>query len=123
MDEKLLEFDRAPFGIVGLETAVAMCVDRLVHAGVLSLSRLVELLSANPARVLGLPGGTILEGGPADLTIINPDSSITVQASAFKSRGRNTPFEGWTLKGAVVATIVGGRPVFVNAPELGRRAL
>ena len=123
MDEKLLEFDRAPFGIVGLETAVPLCIDRLVHAGQISLSRLVELLSANPARVLGLPGGTIAEGGPADLTVIDPDASVTVRASAFKSRGRNTPFEGWTLKGAVVATIVGGRPVFVNESQLGRPAL
>ncbi len=66
-DEKAVEFDRAPFGIVGLETAVSLCLDRLVHAGVIGLPRLVELLSANPARVLGLPGGTIREGEPADL--------------------------------------------------------
>jgi dihydroorotase len=123
IDEKMLEFDRAPFGIVGLETAVPLCVDRLVHTGEMSLSRLVELLSANPARVLGLPGGTIAEGGPADLTVIDPAASVTVRASAFKSRGRNTPFEGWTLKGAVVATIVGGRPVFVDERQLGRPAL
>ncbi len=122
-DEKSLEFDRAPFGIVGLETAVALCVDRLVHAGVLSLSRLVELLSTNPARVLNLPGGTLEEGGPADITILDPDASVTVRAAQFRSRGRNTPFEGWSLKGAVAATIVGGRPVFVNESVLGRTAL
>jgi dihydroorotase len=123
VDEKSLEFDRAPFGIVGLETAVSLCLDRLVHSGVLSLSRLVELLSVNPARVLRLPGGTLREGGPADLTILNPDAAVTVQASAFKSRGRNTPFDGWSLKGGVAATIVGGRPVFVNAAVLGRADL
>jgi dihydroorotase len=122
-DEKSLEFDRAPFGIVGLETAVALCVDRLVHAGVLSLSRLIELLSANPARVLNLPGGTLEEGGPADITILDPDASVTVRAAQFRSRGRNTPFEGWSLKGGVVATIVGGRPVFVNEAVLGRAQL
>jgi dihydroorotase len=122
-DEKSLEFDRAPFGIVGLETAVALCVDRLVHAGVLSLSRLVELLSANPARVLNLPGGTLEEGGPADITILDPDAPVTVRAAQFRSRGRNTPFEGWSLKGGVVATIVGGRPVFVNEAVLGRTQL
>jgi dihydroorotase len=116
-DEKALEFDRAPFGIVGLETAVPLCIDRLVHAGVLGLSRLVELLSVNPARVLGLPGGTLTEGGPADLTILAPDASVTVNASAFISRSKNTPFDGWTLRGATAATIVGGRILYVN-PEI-----
>jgi dihydroorotase len=114
-DEKALEFDRAPFGITGLETAVSLCLDRLVHAGVLSLPRLVELLSVNPARVLGVPGGTLVEGGPADLTILAPDSSVTISTLAMKSRSRNTPFDGWSLRGAVAATIVAGRAVFVNA--------
>ena len=76
-DEKALEFDRAPFGIVGLETAVPLCLDRLVHAGVIGLPRLVELLSVNPARVLGLPGGTLAEGAPADLTVLAPDATVT----------------------------------------------
>lgn len=114
-DEKALEFDRAPFGIVGLETAVPLCMDRLVHAGVIGLPRLIELLSANPARVLGLPGGTIKEGEPADLTILSPDTSVTIQASGLRSKSKNTPFDGWTLKGAVAATIVGGKPVYVNS--------
>ena len=122
-DEKALEFDRAPFGIVGLETAVPLCFDRLVHAGVIGLPRLVELLSTNPARVLGLPGGTIAEGAPADLTILAPDAPVTVRASAFKSKARNTPFDGWTLRGAVAATIVGGRAVFVNEAVMGRTEL
>ena len=121
-DEKALEFDRAPFGIVGLETAVPLCLDRLVHAGVIGLARFVELLSANPARVLGLPGGTIAEGQPADLTVLSPDTDVTVHAASLVSKSKNTPFDGWTLKGAVAATIVGGRPVFVNAqlPEVTR---
>ena len=122
-DEKLLEFDRAPFGIVGLETAVALCMDRLVHAGVLSLTRLVELLSANPARLLNLPGGTLVEGGPADITVLAPDARVTVQASSFRSKSRNTPFDGWSLQGAVAATIVAGRAVYVNEPVLGRTRL
>lgn len=122
-DEKALEFDHAPFGIVGLETAVSLCLDRLVHAGLISMTRMVELLSPNPARVLGLPGGAITEGRPADLTILAPDAPVTVRASTFKSKGRNTPFEGWTLKGAVAATIVGGRAVYVNEPVLGRASL
>jgi len=116
-DEKALEFDRAPFGIVGLETAVSLCFDRLVHAGVIGLPRFVELLSTNPARVLGLPGGTIAEGAPADLSILAPDATVTVHASALRSKSKNTPFDGWTLTGAVAATIVGGRVVYRN-PEL-----
>jgi dihydroorotase len=122
-DEKALEFDRAPFGIVGLETAVPLCVDRLVHAGVISMSRLVELLSTNPARVMRLPGGTLAEGGPADITILAPDAPVTVRAASFRSKARNTPFEGWSLKGAVAATIVGGRAVYVNESVLGRKGL
>jgi dihydroorotase len=122
-DEKALEFDHSPFGIVGLETAVSLCLDRLVHAGVISMSRMVELLAPNPARVLGLPGGTLTDGGPADLTILAPDVPVTVRASTFKSKGRNTPFDGWTLRGAVAATIVGGRAVFVNESVLGRTSL
>jgi dihydroorotase len=113
-DEKALEFDRAPFGIVGLETAVPLCLDRLVHAGVIGLARFVELLSVNPARVLGLPGGTIAEGSPADLTVLSPDTDVTVHAASLVSKSKNTPFDGWTLKGAVAATIISGRPVFVN---------
>ncbi len=113
-DEKALEFDRAPFGITGLETAVPLCFDRLVHAGVIGLPRLVELLSANPARLLGVPGGTLEEGGPADITLLAPNASSTIRASASRSKSRNTPFDGWTLKGAVAATIVGGRIVFAN---------
>jgi dihydroorotase len=122
-DEKALEFDRAPFGIVGLETAVSICLDRLVHAGVIGLPRLVELLSANPARLLGVPGGTLAEGGPADLTVIAPDATVTVRASAFRSRSKNTPFDGWTLTGAPAATLVGGRVVFVDPAVLGRAEL
>lgn len=122
-DEKALEFDHAPFGIVGLETAVSLCFDRLVHAGVISLSRMVELLSPNPARVMNLPGGTLAEGGPADLTILAPDAPVVVRAASFRSKGRNTPFEGWSLRGGVAATIVGGRAVYVNEPVLGRPSL
>jgi dihydroorotase len=122
-DEKLLEFDRAPFGIVGLETAVSLCLDRLVHAGILPITRLIELLSSNPARVFNVPGGTLTEGGPADITILAPDAPVTVRAAGFRSKSRNTPFEGWTLRGGVVATVVGGRSVYVNESILGRKNL
>jgi dihydroorotase len=122
-DEKSLEFDNAPFGIVGLETAVSLCFDRLVHAGVIGIDRFVDLLSAGPARVLGLPGGTLKEGAPADITILAPDAGVTVNAASFRSKSKNTPFDGWTLKGAVAGTIVGGRVVYVNTTVLGRDTL
>jgi dihydroorotase len=113
-DEKRVEFDRAPFGITGLETAVSLCLDRLVHTGLISLPRLVELLSANPARVLNVAGGSLAEGATADISILAPDMSVTVSAERMRSKSKNTPFDGWTLKGAVAATIVGGRAVYIN---------
>jgi len=114
-DEKMVEFDRAPFGIVGLETAVPIVMDRLVHAGRISLVRAIELLSVNPARLFNLPGGTLSDGAAADITILAPDLPVTIAAAALKSRSKNTPFDRWQLKGAVVATIVGGTVVYRNA--------
>ena len=113
-DEKLAEFDSAPFGVVGLETAVSICLDRLVHPGHVSLSRLVELLAVNPAGILGVTGGALTVGMPADITILAPELAVTVEAKAFRSLAQNTPFNGWSLRGGVAATIVGGRVVFVN---------
>jgi dihydroorotase len=113
-DEKQVEFDRAPFGITGLETCVSLCFDRLVHAGVISIARMIELLSVNPARVVSVEGGSLSEGAPADVTILAPDLAVTVSAATMRSKSRNTPFDGWALRGGVAATIVGGRPVFVN---------
>src|SRR5438552_6909365 len=113
-DEKQVEFDHAPFGITGLETAVSLCFDRLVHKGVVSLPRLVELLSVNPAAILNIPGGSLAEGAVADLTILAPDLAVTVVAAKMKSKSKNTPFDGWQLRGGVAATIVGGRMVYVN---------
>jgi dihydroorotase len=122
-DEKQVEFDRAPFGITGLETAVSLCFDRLVHPGTISLARLVELLSVNPARILRVPGGTLAEGAPADITILAPDLAVTVVAARMRSKSKNTPFDGWSLRGGVAATIVGGRTVYVNdAAGLGLKA-
>jgi dihydroorotase len=113
-DEKHVEFDRAPFGITGLETAVSLCFDRLVHRGVVAAARLIELLSVNPARILNLPGGSLSEGAPADISILAPDLAVTVEAKTMKSKSKNTPFDGWSLRGGVAATIVGGRIVYVN---------
>ncbi len=113
-DEKKVEFDRAPFGITGLETAVSLCFDRLVHAGVITLPRMIELLSLNPARILGVAGGSLAEGAPADVSILAPDLQVTVAAAQMRSKSKNTPFDGWTLRGGVAATMVGGRMVYVN---------
>src|SRR5438093_2717064 len=113
-DEKHVEFDHAPFGITGLETAVSLCFDRLVHAGVVSLSRLVELLSVNPARILNVPGGSLAEGAPADISILAPEMHVTVSAAAMRSKSKNMPFNGWALRGGIAATIVGGRFVYTN---------
>jgi dihydroorotase len=117
-DEKLVEFDRAPFGIVGLETAVPLVFDKLVHAGRISLTRMIELLSVNPARVLRLPGGTLAEGTVADVTVLAPDLPVTIAAASLRSRSKNTPFDGWQLRGGVVATVVGGRVVYRNEDAL-----
>jgi dihydroorotase len=111
-NEKMLEFDRAPNGIVGLETAVSLTLDRLVHKGVISLTRMTELLSVNPARIFKLPGGGLKNGAVADITIFDPQRQIRVEVSKCESRSRNTPFDGWNLTGAPVATIVGGKIVW-----------
>ena len=113
-DEKQVEFDQAPFGITGLETAVSLCFDRLVHPGVIGMPRLVELLSINPARILGVAGGSLAVGAPADITILAPDLAVTVDVATMKSKSKNTPFDGWQLNGGVAGTIVGGRTVYSN---------
>lgn len=109
-DEKALEFDHAPFGITGLETAVGLALDRLVHKGIINLERLVELCSVNPAKIFNLEGrGTLRDGACGDVTIIDPDLNWTFDVQASKSKSRNTPFDNWTMRGAAVATIVAGR--------------
>ncbi|MEJ7616344.1 MAG: amidohydrolase family protein [Pyrinomonadaceae bacterium] len=112
-DEKALEYDRAPFGITGLETAVGLAFTKLVHAGVIDLRRLVELCSVNPARIFDLAQrGTLRPGSHGDVTLLDPDFEWTFDAARSKSKSRNTPFGGWEFKGAAVATIVGGRIVY-----------
>jgi dihydroorotase len=112
-DEKALEFDRAPFGITGLETAVGLALDHLVHEGVIDLQRLVELCSVNPARIFKLTDrGTLRKDAWGDVTILDPDLSWTFEAERSQSKSRNTPFDGWTMRGAAVATIIAGRVVY-----------
>lgn len=112
-DEKALEYDRAPFGITGLETAVGLACTNLVHTGVIGLQRMVEMFSTNPARIFNLEGrGSLKVGSIADVTIFDPELEWTFRAAESKSKSKNTPFDGWRFVGAPVATIVGGRIVY-----------
>lgn len=112
-DEKALEYDRAPMGITGLETALGLAFNELVHKGVIDLVRLVELCSANPARIFKLAGrGTLAPGSVADVTIIDPDLIWTYTNANSRSKSKNSPFDGWQFNGGAVATIVGGKIVY-----------
>jgi len=111
-DEKAVEFDQAPFGINGLETAVSLILDRLVQKNIIPIQRCVEMFSTNPARLLKLKDkGQIRVGGDADLTILNLHKDVVVDKNTFESKSRNTPFQGWKLRGLPVMTIVGGKIV------------
>jgi dihydroorotase len=111
VEEKDREFDACPNGVVGLETTLGVILTDLVASGKMTATRAVEAMTIGPARVLGLPHGTLAVGAPADVTIIDPGRAWKVDPAAFKSRGRCTPWEGRTLKGAAAATIVDGRVV------------
>lgn len=112
-EEKAVEFDLAPFGINGLETAVSLLLDRLVHKNILTLHRLIEMLSTAPARILHLDGkGRIQPGADADLTILDLNKEVKVDVTKFRSKSRNSPLHGWRLKGAPTLTIVEGKIVY-----------
>jgi dihydroorotase len=108
LSEKEGEYDQAAFGIVGLETAAALVLDRLVHRGVMDLRTAVARMSSDPARLLALPGGSLAVGAPADITVLDLGRELTVDPARFLSKSRNTPFAGFRLKGAPIMTIVGG---------------
>ncbi|PYI94422.1 MAG: dihydroorotase [Verrucomicrobia bacterium] len=111
--EKEVEFDAAPFGIVGLETELGLFLDLLVHkTKTIELPRLIEIFTVNPARLLGIEAGTLSVDRAADVTLIDPELEWTVDAAAFQSMSRNTPFDGWKLKGRAVRTIVDGKTVW-----------
>jgi dihydroorotase len=113
-DEKALEFDQAPFGITGLETAVGLAFD-LVNQGIIDLQRLVSLCSTNPARIFNLQDrGSLAKNAHADVTILDPNCEWVFDVASSKSKSRNTPFHGRSMTGAAVATIVGGRVVYLN---------
>jgi dihydroorotase len=111
--EKEVEFDQAPFGILGFETELGLFLDILIHKQkAVPLARVIEMLTLEPARLLGLDRGTLSPGAPADVTLIDPDLEWTVDREASFSASRNTPFHGWELKGRAVRTIVSGRTVW-----------
>ncbi|NIM59952.1 MAG: amidohydrolase family protein [Candidatus Aminicenantes bacterium] len=112
-DEKDVEFDKAPFGINGIETAVSLLLDRLVNKNVISLKKFIKMISTTPSLILGLENkGKICVGADADLTILDLNKEIVVDVRTFKSKSRNNPFHGWKLKGTPVMTIVGGKIVY-----------
>jgi dihydroorotase len=119
-DEKEVEFECAAHGIVGLETALPLCL-RLVREHGLAIETVVRALSANPARILGVTGGSLAADSVADLTVIDPECTWTVTPDAFHSKSRNTPFAGWPMTGAARATIVGGRILWRAVEEPARR--
>jgi dihydroorotase len=110
--EKELEFTAAPFGIIGLETAVPLIVDKFVHPGIMTWSQLAEKFSVNPAKILKVKGGTLKIGSTADITVINPGITKTVDIAKFYSKSKNSPFHNWELKGWPVYTIVDGKLVY-----------
>jgi dihydroorotase len=112
VDEKNCEYDKAAFGIVGLETAFALGETVLVEGGYLTPMGLIEKMTINPAKVLGIDKGDISEGKIADIAIIDPEAVYKIDASKFESKGKNTPFDGYEVKGKVLYTIVGGKTVF-----------
>jgi dihydroorotase len=113
--EKQMEFERAPFGITGLETAVGLAITKLHRERRIPLTRIVELFTSGPARVVDLQGrGTLAQGSPADVAIFDPKKRWTFDATKSRSKSRNTPFDGWQLTGRVVATIVAGAVIYCS---------
>ncbi|MFQ5895976.1 MAG: dihydroorotase [Nitrospinota bacterium] len=110
--EREVEFEALPFGVVGLETEVSLALDRLYHGGILTLPELIEKFTAGPARILGVEGGTLEPGGPGDLTLLDLEGEAAVDVRKFASKGRNSPFHGWRLKGAPAAAVVAGKVVW-----------
>ncbi len=107
-EKKARELDQAPFGVVGLETLLPVCVRTLVEPGHLSWPQLIEKLTVNPARVLGVERGTLRPGAFADVTVVDPQAEWVIEPERFRSKSRNTPFGGWRVRGRAVAVVVGG---------------
>jgi len=116
--EKAVEFEQAASGMIGLETALPLCLD-LVASGLLTPAALVTRMSAAPARLLGLPGGTLAPGSPADVTVIDPEVAWTCDPAKLRSRSRNTPFGGRALRGRAILTVVAGAIAFAEESLIG----
>jgi dihydroorotase len=114
--EKMQEFEKCPFGIIGLETALGLSLEKLVHTGRISLPHLVALFTTGPARVLRLDRGTLSVGRPADITVFDTDIPWTYDVNRSYSKSRNSPFDGRTFRGGPVATVVAGRIVWRREP-------
>src|SRR6185503_11176654 len=112
VEKKMRELDQAPFGIVGLETALGLVVTRLIEPGHLDWPTALAKMTINPARILGINKGTLAIGADADVTIIDPEARWTVDPKNFRSKSKNTPFAGWKLRGRAEMTIVGGKVKF-----------
>jgi dihydroorotase len=108
-EKKMRELDQAPFGIVGLETSLGLVITRLIEPGILDWPSALEKMTINPARILGIPKGTLAIGADADVTVIDPLVRWTVDPAKFRSKSANTPFAGWKLQGRADTVIVGGR--------------
>jgi dihydroorotase len=116
--EKEVEFDYAPFGITGLETELALSLMQLYHAKRLGLPELIAKYTVAPAQLLNLPKGTLSVGADADVTVFDPDREWVFERAETASKSANSPFFGWKLKGRAVATIVAGKKVFIEQPDL-----
>jgi dihydroorotase len=110
--EKMQEFEKCPFGILGLETALGIALDRLLHSGKINIKRFIELFTINPARILGLDRGTLAPGAPGDVTVFSTEQQWTYDVNKSFSKSRNTPFDGASFRGGPVATIVAGQIVW-----------
>ncbi|MFO7820457.1 MAG: dihydroorotase [Lentisphaeria bacterium] len=110
--EKAIDFERAPFGIIGLETAVPICLTELYHKRRISLFDLVARFTAGPRSVLGISSGTLSNGAPADITVLDPEAQQIIDVSRLASKSRNCPYHGWKCTGKVVATLVAGKWVY-----------
>ena len=115
-EEKAGGFEKSPFGIVGSETAVALTITELVDKGVITPMQMAAKMSWNPAKILGIDKGSLKVGKTADITIIDPEAEYTIDVNQFASKGKNTPFHGWKVKGKVIRTIVAGKTVY-NAED------
>jgi dihydroorotase len=119
-DEKDCEFDIAPFGVIGMETALPACLEVLVHSGKCDLPFLIGLMTHKPARILNLPAGTLSPGAAADITLFDPDRAFTVDPARFAGKSRNCPWNGMRLRGRVLRTLVGGKTVWSEPATAAR---